>query len=443
MHAENPMRWLVAILAVAAAVTAALAPVARAAPAAEASPSPEQQRMLAVRAAQVDGVNRLTQMVLDARAGDGKSIRDLLGAGSEKEIDLRVFLRSARMVGLPRFYSDGVAEVDVEAPADALIAKVTELCGARPGAAAFDDLRSRALDGSLHTSGRGRAPTGLAAEVVARLESAPPEVLPEMFPAGWQRVTATGRVLAVRGARVDAYRRMRRRLKALQLGPTDTVGDLVKDPAAEAAFDAYVRSLVVAGPPRLMPDGIAEVGLACPVRSLIEVLQDIRRLCGSAGRGTEEQIDRLSVRIKAEEVTVTGRGMPPEGEVRTEAGANVAGGAPLPDWATDVAEGRGTATLAIDVPDPERARLLAARSAKARALAKLEEKVDAIELGEGVTVRQRAAKDPVFRGDLETLLQSARTVTYRAIDDGQGWEVVLRVPLLRLYECSRRSGQGG
>jgi len=427
------MRLLVAIL-----VMAAAAPLARGAEA-----SFEQERMLAVRAAQVDGVNRLTQMVLDARAGDGSTIRDLLGASSEKEIDLRVFLRSARMVGLPRFYSYGVAEVDVEAPADVVIAKVAALCGMKPTDAAFDDLRSRALDGSLHTSGAARAPTGLAADVVARLALAPPEVLPEMFPAGWERVTATGRVLAVREAHVDAYRRMRRRLRSLLLGPTGTVGDLVQGSAAAAAFDAFVRSLAVVGPPRLMPDRIAEVDVAAPVRTLIAVLQDVRRLRGPGGRWTEEEIDRLSLRIKSDAIVVTGRGMPPETEIRAPAGAEVADGAPLPDWATDVAEGRGTARLALDVPDPERARLMAARSAKARALAELGRKVEAIDLGGGVTVRQRAAKDPVFRRDLETFLQSARTVTYRAIHDGQGWEVVLRVPLLRLYECSRRSGQGG
>jgi len=435
------MRQSMAILLT---VLIAAGAAARAARGADTGATPGETRMLAVLAAQVDGVNRLTQMVLDARAGDGKTVRDVLGANSPNEIDLRVFLRSARVVGLARMYSDGVAEVDVEAPADVVVAKVAELCGAKPGAAAFDDLRSRALDGCLRTSGTGRAPAGLAPEVIARLASAPPEVLPEMFPAGWERVTATGRVLAVRAARVDAFRRMRERLTAILLGPTGTVGDLVHGAAAaEAAFEGYVRSLAVAGPPRLMPDCIAEVEVAAPVRSLIEVLKDIRRLRGGAGRWTEEQIDRLSVRIKSDAITVTGRGMPPEEEVRASAGAGVAGGAPLPDWATDVVEARGTGALALDVPDPERARLLAARSAKARALADLERQVDAIDRGDGVTVRQRAAKDAAFRSDLETFLESARTVTYRGIKDGQAWEVVLRVPLLRLYECSRRGGQGG
>ncbi|MBL7139710.1 MAG: hypothetical protein ISS74_02240 [Planctomycetes bacterium] len=431
------MRRSMAIL-VTAILAAAGVPMVRGA---DAGAAPGETRMLAVRAAQVDGVNRLTLMVLDAGAGDGKTVRDVLGANSPKETDLRVFLRSARMVGFPRLYSDGVAEVDVEAPADVVVTKVAGLCGLKAGAAAFDDLRSRALDGCLRTSGTGRAPAGLGPEVIAHLASAPPEVLPEMFPAGWERVTATGRVMAVRAARVDAYRRMRERLEAILLGPTETVGDLVRGAAvAEAAFDAYVRSLSVAGPPRLMPDRIAEVEVAAPVRSLIEVLKDIRRLRGGAGRSTDEQIDRVSVRIKSDAITVTGRGMPPDDEVRASAGAAVAGGAPLPDWATDVIEARGTAALALDVPDPERARLLAARSAKARALAELERKVDAIDLGGGVTVRQRAAKDAAFRGDLETFLESARTVTYRGIDDGQAWEVVLRVPMLRLYECSRRGG---
>jgi hypothetical protein len=129
--------------------------------------------------------------------------------------------------------------------------------------------------------------------------------------------------------------------------------------------------------------------------------------------------------------------MPPPEAIRPESVA-AAGGAALPDWATEVLQATGTAGLSRDADDAREARLMAVRSAKVRALADLERRVDAIVLAGGTTVRERAARDAVFRSDLETFLESARTVRQRSLRDGRAWEVTLRLPLLRLYEFSRR-----
>ena len=399
--------------------------------------TPDQARMLAIRAGQVDAVSRLTEMVLAARVSAVKTVGRALGPGSDKEILLRVFLRSAQMAGEPRVYSDGVAEVDVEAPVDAVVRKVAELY--TPGeheTGELADLRYVAVDGYVRAGGRGRAPRDPSPEVLEHLESASLEDLPEMFPVGWERVTATGRVEAIRAARIGAYRAMAERLKGVYLGPTRKVGDLVGgSSASEAGFDAFVRSLPVAGPPRMMPDRIAEVTVAAMVPDLIRVLKDIRAL-RRAETWTDDQLDRLSIRLKVRRLTATGRGMPPASEVRPADAAVVAGGAPLPDWAAEVVEARAEAPFSPDVADREEACVLAARSAKVRAISAVEKKVDAFTLNTGVTVRQRAAKDSRFRRDLKTFLSSVRIVTSRPTEDGNGWEVNLRLSLVRLYEFS-------
>ncbi len=411
--------------------------------AAAAGYTPAQTEALAVRMAQVDAVNRLTEMVLGVRLASGETVREALGAGSRKEIALRVFLRSARMVGPARVYSDGVAEVDVQAPADAVAEEVGSLTG-RPDAAraAMASLVVGPVTANLSASGRGTAPPDLLSEAVQRIVAAPRDELPAMYPAGWRRVTAAGRVLAARAARIDAYDRMAERLRGILLGRTETVADLADASAgARAAFDAYVRSLPVADAPRFMPDRIAEVQVQAPVAGLIEFLKHLRGLHGAAAV-TEERLDRLSVQIKSERIAVTGRGMPPPDAIRARSTAEAAGGAALPDWATEALEAVGTADLRPRVDDAGRGRLLAVRSAKARAQAALEKRVDAIALDGGTTVRERAARDPVFRRDLETFLDSARTVAGRSLRDGRAWEVTLRLPLLRLYEFSRGAREG-
>jgi len=401
--------------------------------------SAEQAQRLAVRMAQVDAVNRLTERVLAVALPSGETVREALGPGSRKDIALRVFLRSARMVGPPRVYSDGVAEVDVQAPVEVIAEKVAALSGRTPDQVPLASLCVGPIGANLSASGRGRAPEGLSAETVRRIASAPADELTEMYPAGWRRVTAASRVLAARSARVAAYEAMADRLKGLLLGRSETVADLVAgSAAAKAAFDAYVRSLPVAGPPRFMPDGIAEVEVATPLARLIAVLKRLRRIRGRDTGPSAERIDRLSVRIKSDRIAVTGRGMPPPEAVRPAPAPTVAGGEALPDWAAETLEAAGTAEISPDVSDARRNRLLAVRAAKVRALADLERQVNAVVLDGGTTVRQRAARDPVFRRDLETFLDSARPVRCRSLDEGRAWEVVLRLPLLRLYAFSRR-----
>lgn len=422
-----------AVLVIAASVLAACA-------ASGAAYTPEQAEALAVRVAQVDAVERLTAGVLGVALPSGETVGEALGRGSRNEIALRVFLRSARMVGPPRVYSDGVAEVDVQVPADVVAAKVADLTGRAPNEVPLGLLCVGPLDANLTASGHGAVPDGLSEGAVRRIVSTPADALPEMFPAGWHNVSASGRVLAARAARIAAYEAMADRIKSILLGRTETVGDLVQGSAAVAAFDAYVRSLPVAGPPRFMPDAIAEVEVVTPLPRLIDALKTISRIRDRQERLTDDAIDRLSVRIKSDQMAVTGRGMPPPETIRPASAATVAGGEALPDWATEVLEAFGTAELSPDVGDAGQNQLLAIRSAKVRALADLERQVNAIVLDGEKTVQQRAAKDAVFRRDVETFLDGARMVRCRSLRDGRAWEVVLRLPLLRLYEVSRHRG---
>ncbi|MFO8015453.1 MAG: hypothetical protein R6X20_19385 [Phycisphaerae bacterium] len=226
----------------------AAAAVALASGAAGADYTPEQARGLAVRMAQVDAVNRLTERVLGVELASGETVREALGPGSRNEIALRVFLRSARRVGPARVYSDGVAEVDVQVPVDPVAAKVADLTGRAPPEVPIASLAVSPIEENLTASGRGTAPPGLSDEAVRRIASAPPDRLPDMYPAGWRRVTAAGRVLAARAARVAAYEALSDRLEGILLGRTETVaGLLAGSPSAKTAFESYARPPAATG----------------------------------------------------------------------------------------------------------------------------------------------------------------------------------------------------
>ncbi len=187
---------LLATLGLAAGAVAAAPP----SPTAPKSLTAEEDRALAVRIAQVEGYHRLADMILATTLPDGKTLGAVLGPGSDKEIALRLLLRSACVAGDPRVYSDGVTEVNVEIPVDAVAAKVLQLLdSANPSA--LDGLREQAFDGYLRTGGRGVAPPDVLPERARKVAAMRPEEFAEMYPIGWQRVTAEGRVEAESRAR--------------------------------------------------------------------------------------------------------------------------------------------------------------------------------------------------------------------------------------------------
>jgi hypothetical protein len=102
-----------------------------------------------------------------------------------------------------------------------------------------------------------------------------------------------------------------------------------------------------------------------------------------------------------------------------------------------VLEARGVANRPDDIEDLAEAKVLAARSAKARAMSDLQRQLDAVRMDEDRTVRDRAAKDEAFRRDIVALIASAKTVKHEEQAGGKQWEVVVRLPLVRLWEFSR------
>ena len=238
---------------------------------------------------------------------------------------------------------------------------------------ALDRLRGQAFDGVLSASGRGTPPQDVPPDQAKRAAAATPEEFVQIYPVGWEGVTAAGRVEAESRARVRAYDAMGAAVRAIRLGPAGTLGAMVKDSAgAETLLDTFVRGLPLAGPVRLMPDRIAEADLAAPIRDLIKVLRDIRAMTPQDPRWAETRIDELSVALKTDRVLVTGRGMPPPEGLRPADALAEPPSAPLPDWAAAVLEAKARARLPEDIENPDQARLLAARAAKAKALEDLE-----------------------------------------------------------------------
>ncbi len=392
---------------------------------------------LGMRAAQADALRRLTDRILTARLPGGRSVGDALDPAGSEGIALRVALRSARVVGLPRTYSDGVTEVDVEIALADVQREVARLVGGDPAAPLFlADLEAQAVGGVLRATGAGRPPDEVPEEVVRRVVRAPREAFPEAFPIGWEAVAPSGRIQAACDARIRAYQAITSRVRDLEVTAGATLGEQIKENyPAEVRLDTFLRSLPVRDRPRFMPDRIAEIEVAAPVANLIELLKGLRSLLPAEERWTDATLDQLSVRLKADHVPVVGRGMPASEFIREGPGQERPPSAP--EWVDRILEARGQADVPDDVEDAERTHVLAARAAETEAQNALAAQVNALRLTDELTVGGLAAKDETFARDRDTFLRSARIVHSQPLD-AKRWEVTLRLPLERLYVVSRR-----
>lgn len=189
-----------------------------------------QARRAAIRAARLDALRRLTEVVQRLRLTPDVTVRDLLPAGEAVAAELSAGLRGAREVGRPYLHDDApIAEVRMAIGVDAVIEAVRKLNaqGGNPRKLPLPELEAalrRALPREIEALGVGVPPRNLLASDGA----APPLRLPPWATDAIQATgtgadvelsTPLGRLRAARAAESDARRRLADQIDTLELAP--------------------------------------------------------------------------------------------------------------------------------------------------------------------------------------------------------------------------------
>lgn len=408
-----------------------------------------QQKLLSKRAAIVDGYRNLAERIKGLKIDASTYVRDFVAEADEINTALDTFIKGARVVGPARYYDDGAAEVNVEITLNELVQQLQRvyttyhhLC--HDHVYSFDQMVTINRLKVIRETGRG-APREMPGMVEAPMTpmnatlAAPTAGVP-----GWENVTARGRMMAERAAKVDAYRNLAERIKGLQITADTYVRDFVAESdQITTRLDTFIKGVRTAGPYRYTPDGICQVDVQVAIQDVVKELTTIRdwylhydpyhRWAHEHVRTTKfEEILSFSPKRY---VRVTGEGVPPEKYMQRSIEPVAMMDEPevvTPQWTSQIVRARG-AGIAPQGSAGTEAKLMAARAAEMDAKRNLAEMVYGVKIDSQTTVRDFTVQDDSIRAEVQTFMAGAQVSEPSYLPDGSA-EVEVQLPLEGLWE---------
>lgn len=349
-----------------------------------------QNKLLAKRAAEADCYRKLAETVYGVKISSDTYVRDFVAESDEIHAGVDTFVKGVRL-SAARYYDDGVAEVDGEVTVAKLITTLkkihsTHYRGNHVTTTDIEQIRERVQKDVIRVTGSGaprpELPPGLpegVEDIITQLPSGYQSTL--TIPAIWKTVGPQARLMAERGAEVDAMRKLLEQIQGLRL----TSNTLVRDFITESDEIRTQAQGIVVGAYRVGKylhddDLIVEVTMEVPVS---RVLTKIKELHAEHYRGstvTTTDITNIRKTIQRDKIRATGSGVP-RAQFLSKA---VSAGFEMPPWMNRTIEATGQAT------DPDirtaQGKLKAARAATVDAMRKLAEQVYGLEISASTTV---------------------------------------------------------
>lgn len=389
---------------------------------------PEQQKLLAKRAAEADAYRKLAEAVYGVQLNATTHVQDFVAESDQIRGMVDSFIRGIRL-GAPTWYDDGSCEV----PAEVTVAKVIETVrqahsrhynGDRVKATDFESIAQRTEKQIIKVVGMGAPRVELPPDLpqgVAEMLPPPPSAPPPAIPDIWKKVGPQARLMAVEAARKDAQRRLAERIKGLRL----TARTQVRDFAVESDTINTELNATLIGAREVTTylhhdELIAEVTMAVPVEKVITTIKELqsRHYKGDDVRGTD--IETAVRTVVKDEFQETGMGVPNPKFIRKYQEQFAPA---MPEWAMTVFEidGEGSdAEVATSI-----GRLRAYRLAEADARRKLKEKLLALPLDGGETFGAFAEAHETLLSRVDKIVLDAAVVDDRVVGD----RVVIRMAL--------------
>ncbi|MBI4614923.1 MAG: hypothetical protein HY720_15030 [Planctomycetes bacterium] len=129
---------------------------------------------------------------------------------------------------------------------------------------------------------------------------------------GWSGTTGQGRLMALRGAEVDAMRKLTEAIHGVHLTSETRVVDFVAaSDEIRADIETFTKGIGTVGPPRFQPDGTCEVDMAVTVSQVIEEIKRIKARRQVGPRIEEKEIIKQREYTQESVISVTGAGTAP------------------------------------------------------------------------------------------------------------------------------------
>lgn len=384
-----------------------------------------QNKLLAYRAARVDGIRKLAERIKGLKITSSTTVRDFVTESDEIEASLMAFLNGMKEVGKPRYMADGTCEVTMTVKLLTVIATLEQIHrahykGDKIRVTDFQQMKVQNKVTEITEVGSG-APRP---EFVEPPLIPPPAGQPRASFSGASRAaqafwakncTGQGRLMAERAARLDAMRKLAARINGVYITGNTTVRDFVtENDEVRAAMQSFIKGQRELGRRYHDNELIVEVEMGIKLRTLYATLKSFAQAHARDDRVRIRALEQLTVKAKDKMIKETGVGVPPERylkrDVPVEIRQTVTVASNAPPWIGRTLRATGNGAIDTNNPNRAQAKLMAFRAAEMDARRKLAEQIQGLMITSNTSVRDFVADRDEIRTSLLAFQQGAHVV---------------------------------
>ncbi len=392
-----------------------------------------QRKLLAYRAARADGIRKLAEQIRGLKLSAKTTVRDFVTESDVIRTSLDAYLAGVRESGRPRYMEDGSCEVTMEITLREVITTLKKFHtshykGNKVTVRDIEKINVTSRKKVISATGMGAPREEFIEEPLVPVPSGASvqtfSYLRDPAKAYWMsHCSARGRLMAVRAARVDAFRRLAERIKGVRITSQTTVRDFVAESDdVNISMNTFIRGAREVGIRYHADELIVEVELAVTLREVTAALQKFYSDHYTGKKITVRDFEKLTVTTKDKIITEAGMGVPPEKYLKSVTDVEKAvlrTGARAPGWISSKLHEPGEGALDVENPNKAQAKLMAYRAAELDARRKLAEKVAGLTISSSTTVQDFVTKSDEITTAMLTFQQGAHVLEdTRRLADG-------------------------
>jgi hypothetical protein len=256
-----------------------------------------QGRLMAIRAARVDGLRRLAERIAGVRIDSQTTVRDFVAESDDINVDMRAFIQGARETGIYYHPDELIVEVEMTVTLRTVYASLkswgqTHYKGNKVMIEKIEKLTISSEDKEITETGMGVPPekylTDAPVEMIAVSNfgaNAPDWASQTLRAVGHAAIdtensnAAQAKLMAFRGAELDARRKLAEELTGLMITSETSVRDFVteNDQIRTAMLTYQQGASVVDGSEKVMEDGTVEVTVEIDLRPFWDLIVFYRK----------------------------------------------------------------------------------------------------------------------------------------------------------------------
>ncbi|MCX7825286.1 MAG: LPP20 family lipoprotein [Verrucomicrobiae bacterium] len=422
---------------------------------------PGQEKLLAKEAARKDAQRNLLEQIKGLKIDAATTVRDFVTQSDQINTAMMEHLRGARVVPGSETWDGEVYKMEMEVTLQQVKAAIEQIQRTYPSGRTYvtENMTTLNQEVTIRAQGQGTTRGASMPGAAAPAQAAPSyggvaAIVTRQVPPGWENVTAQGRLLAERAARVDAMRKLAERIRGIRIDANTTVRDFVTQAdVINGRLESYMKGARQVGPTRFLPDQTCEVDLEVTIQDVVKWLQEIQEWVVHPPTPFNPplaypirtyRMERIMDFGPPREIRETGSGTVRGDTIRAPAAPSGSSVAPpptqagVPAWATGVVSAKGSG-VPKEGETGTAAKLNAERAAEVDARRNLLEKVNGVQIDAQTTVKDFVTQNDQVRARVLSVLQGADVSDPKYLEDGSV-EVVASIPLEKIYRVMQEAG---